>query len=302
MLLALIVGAGVLLIFIGLARTPTVNTAQMVQQRLSVYGGEKPLTIEEMELQRPFSERFLRPAIERLGSRLSRTTPQRARQNLLNKLDLAGRPGNLTPEDFAAVRLIAAAVVAAVGLLLGLLLANPLYLAIGIAGGAVLGFFLPVLWLNQKVEARRTEIQKGLPDALDLLVICVDAGLGFDASLTRVTEKFKNALSEEFAKVLREVSLGRPRLEALDEMGRSSGVEDLHNFIQAVIQSEQFGTGIGKILRIQADEMRRRRRQRAQEKAAQATLKMMLPMVGCIFPTLWIVLLGPAALILMKPR
>ena len=301
-LLALIVGLGVLMIFIGLARTPTTNTAQMVQERLSVYGGEKPLTIEEMELQRPFTERFLRPAMEQIGKRLSRTTPQKARQDLMNKLDLAGRPGNLTPEDFAAVRLIAAAVVAAVGLLLGLLLANPLYLAIAIVGGAILGFFLPVLWLNNKVDARRKEIQKGLPDALDLLVICVDAGLGFDAALTRVTEKFKNALSEEFAKVLREVSLGRPRLEALDEMGRSSGVEDLHNFIQAVIQSEQFGTGVGKILRIQADDMRRKRRQRAQEKAAQATLKMMLPMVGCIFPTLWIVLLGPAALILMKPR
>ena len=299
---ALIVGAGVLLIFIGLARTPSTNTAEMVQQRLSVYGGEKPLTIEEMELQRPFTERFLRPAMEQIGKRLSRTTPQKARQDLMNKLDLAGRPGNLTPEDFAAVRLIAAAVMAAVGLLLGLLLASPIYIAIGIAGGAILGFFLPVLWLDQKVDARRKEIQKGLPDALDLLVICVDAGLGFDAALTRVTEKFKNALSEEFAKVLREVSLGRPRLEALDEMGRSSGVEDLHNFIQAVIQSEQFGTGVGKILRIQADDMRRKRRQRAQEKAAQATLKMMLPMVGCIFPTLWIVLLGPAALILMRPR
>jgi tight adherence protein C len=302
MLLALVVGLGILMIFIGLARTPSTNTAEMVQQRLSVYGGEKPLTIEEMELQRPFTERFLRPAVEQIGRRLSRSTPQKARQDLLNKLDLAGKPGNLTPEDFAAVRLIAAAVVAAIGLLLGLLLANPVYLGIGIVLGAILGFFLPVLWLQQKVDARRSEIQKGLPDALDLLVICVDAGLGFDASLTRVTEKFKNALSEEFAKVLREVSLGRPRLEALDEMGRSSGVEDLHNFIQAVIQSEQFGTGVGKILRIQADEMRRKRRQRAQEKAAQATLKMMLPMVGCIFPTLWIVLLGPAALILMKPR
>jgi tight adherence protein C len=303
MMLALIVGLGVLMIFIGLARTPSTNTAEMVQRRLSAYGGEKPLTtIEEMELQRPFTERFLRPAIERIGSRLSRSTPQKARQDLLNKLDLAGRPGNLTPEDFAAVRLIAAAVVAAIGLLLGILLANPVYIAIAIAGGAILGFFLPVIWLNQKVDARRREIQKGLPDALDLLVICVDAGLGFDAALTRVTEKFKNALSEEFGKVLREVSLGRPRLEALDEMGRSSGVEDLHNFIQAVIQSEQFGTGVGKILRIQADDMRRKRRQRAQEKAAQATLKMMLPMVGCIFPTLWIVLLGPAALILMRPR
>lgn len=302
LLLALVVGLGVLMIFIGLARTPSRNTAEMVQQRLSVYGGEKPLTLEEVELQRPFSERFLRPAIERLGSMMSRSTPQKARLNLMNRLDLAGRPGNLTPEDFAAVRIVAAAVLAAAGLLIGLLLANPVYLVISLALGAILGFYAPVLWLKQKVDARRSEIQKGLPDAMDLLVIAVDAGLGFDAALARVTDKYKNALSEEFAKVLREVSLGRPRLEAMDEMGRSSGVEDLHNFIQAIIQSEQFGTGIGKILRIQADEMRRKRRQRAQEKAAQATLKMMLPMVGCIFPTLWIVLLGPAALILMKPR
>jgi tight adherence protein C len=305
-LLAMVVGLGVLMIFVGLARTPSRNTAEMVQQRLSRYGGggvqEKALTLEEVELQRPFSERFLRPAIERLGSIMSRSTPQKARQNLMNRLDLAGRPGNLTPEDFAAVRIVAAAVLAAVGLLIGLLLANPVYLVISLALGAVLGFYAPVLWLKQKVDARRAEIQKGLPDAMDLLVIAVDAGLGFDAALARVTDKYKNALSDEFAKVLREVSLGRPRLEAMDEMGRSSGVEDLHNFIQAIIQSEQFGTGIGKILRIQADEMRRKRRQRAQEKAAQATLKMMLPMVGCIFPTLWIVLLGPAALILMKPR
>jgi len=302
LVLALIAGLGVLMIFIGLARSPSTNTAQMVQQRLSVYGGEKPVTLEEMELQRPFSERFLRPSIERLGSLLSRSTPQKARQDMMNRLDLAGRPGNLTPEDFAAVRIVAAAVMAAVGLLIGLLLASPVYLAVSIVLGAILGYYLPVLWLKQKVDARRAEIQKGLPDAMDLLVIAVDAGLGFDAALARVTDKYKNALSDEFAKVLREVSLGRPRLEAMDEMGRSSGVEDLHNFIQAIIQSEQFGTGIGKILRIQADEMRRKRRQRAQEKAAQATLKMMLPMVGCIFPTLWIVLLGPAALILLAPK
>ncbi|MFI5282392.1 MAG: type II secretion system F family protein [Candidatus Dormibacterales bacterium] len=305
-ILALIVALGVLMVFIGLARTPSTNTAEMVQQRLQIYGGgavaEKPLTLEQLELQRPFSERFLRPTIERLGSMLSRSTPQRARQDLMNRLEMAGRPLNLTPEDFAAVRLVAAAVLAAVGLLIGLLLGNPVYLVISLAIGAVLGYYAPVLWIKQKVDARRNEIQKGLPDAMDLLVIAVDAGLGFDAALSRVTDKYKNALSEQLSKALREVSLGRPRLEALDEMGRSSGVEDLHNFIQAVIQSEQFGTGIGKILRIQADEMRRKRRQRAQEKAAQATLKMMLPMVGCIFPTLWIVLLGPAALILMRPR
>jgi tight adherence protein C len=305
-LLAIVVGLGVLMIFYGLSRTPSTNTAQMVQQRLQVYGAggtvEKPLSIDEVELQRPFSERFLRPAIERLGNLLSRSTPQKARQDLDNRLELAGRPGNLTPADFGAIRLVAAAIMGAVGLLLGILLGTVIYTVGGLAVGAILGYYLPVLWLKQKVDARRAAIQRGLPDAMDLLVIAVDAGLGFDAALARVTDKYKNALSDMFAKVLREVSLGRPRLEAMDEMGRSSGVDDLHNFIQAIIQSEQFGTGIGKILRIQADEMRRKRRQRAQEKAAQATLKMMLPMVGCIFPTLWIVLLGPAALILMKPR
>jgi len=302
MILAIAVAIGVLMIFIGLARTPSSNTAINVQQRLAAYGGDKQLTVEEIELQRPFSERVLRPAIERLGSMLSRSTPQKARQDLLNRLELAGRPANLTPEDFAAVRLVAAAVLGALGALLGLLLGGGLYLVIALVVGVILGYYLPVIWLKQKVDGRKTEIQKGLPDALDLLVICVDAGLGFDAALARVTDKYKNALSDLLTKALREVSLGRPRLEALDEMGRNSGVEDLHNFIQAVIQSEQFGTGIGKILRIQADEMRRKRRQRAQERGAQATLKMMLPMVGCIFPTLWIVLLGPAVLILMRPR
>jgi tight adherence protein C len=303
LLLAAALGLSVLVFFVGLARTPPeIDTGAMVDERLQTYVGNKPLTIEEVELQQPFSQRFLRPAIARLGALLSRSTPGRARQSLLDQLDLAGRPGNLTPEDFGALRLVAAAVMAAVGLLVGLLLGSPVLLAISLAVGAGLGYFLPVLWLKQKVDGHRSQIQKALPDAMDLLVIAVDAGLGFDASLTRVTEKYNNALSVEFAKMLREVSLGRPRTEAMDEMGRRSGVEDLHNFVQAVIQSEQFGTGIGKILRIQADEMRRRRKQRAQELAAQATLKMLLPMVGCIFPTLWIVLLGPALIILISPK
>jgi tight adherence protein C len=304
--LALGVGIGIFIIFLGFARNAaaSASTADIVAQRLQVYGGggeSKPLTMDEIELQKPFSERALRPMIERLGALLSRSTPEQARKTLQNQLDLAGRPGNLTPEDFGAVRIVAAALLAAAGLAIGFfLLGSPVYTVLALFAGAVLGYYAPWLWLKQKVDARRKEILKGLPDAMDLLVIAVDAGLGFDAALARVVDKYKNALSDEFAKVLREVSLGRPRLEAMDEMGRSSGVEDLHNFIQAIIQSEQFGTGIGKILRIQADEMRRRRRQRAQELGAQATLKMMLPMVGCIFPTLWIVLLGPAALILLN--
>ena len=289
------------MIFIGLARTrPQMDTAQMVEERLKTFDGTaKPLSLEDMELEQPFVERFLRPAIARLGAVLSRSTPEKARQNLLDQLDLAGRPGNLTPEDFGALRLVAAALMAGVGLLLGILLTSPVLLVIALAVGAGLGYFLPILYLKQRVDGHRKQIQKGLADAMDLMVIAVDAGLGFDAALTRVASKYQNALSVEFSKMLREVSLGRPRIEAMDEMGRRSGVEDLHNFVQAVIQSEQFGTGIAKILRIQADEMRRRRKQRAQELAAQATLKMLLPMVGCIFPTLFIVLMGPAVIIIL---
>jgi tight adherence protein C len=302
LLLALALAGGVALIFFGLSRTPEVDTGAFVQERLNEYEGVKPLSYEELELQQPFAERFLRPAVARLGAALSRSTPAKARAKLDAQLELAGRPGNLTPEDFGVLRLIGAGAGAVVGLLLGLLLGNVVYLVVALAVMALLGYYAPVFWLRQRVDGVRMEIQKALPDALDLLVITVDAGLGFDASLDRVANKYRNALSEMIRQMLREVSLGRPRQEAMDEMGRTSGVDDLHNFVQAVIQSEQFGTGIGKILRIQADEMRRKRRQRAQEKGAQATLKMMLPMVGCIFPTLWIILLGPAILIIMRPR
>jgi tight adherence protein C len=157
-------------------------------------------------------------------------------------------------------------------------------------------------WLNSLIGGRRVEIQKSLPDAMDLLTIASEAGQSFDAAISNVVEKYDNALADEFATVIRETQLGRPRLEALEDMGKRCGVEDLNNFVQAIIQSEQMGVGIAKILRIQAQELRRKRRQRAQEQAAQATLKMMLPMVGCIFPTLWIILLGPAILVVLKAK
>jgi len=213
---------------------------------------------------------------------------------------------NLSPSDFTASRYVCFVIGGALGLLLGLLLfqngSNTLLLAMTPLVLGIIGLYGPIYWLRTKVAQRRTEIQKALPDAMDLLTIAVEAGLSFDAAIARVTDKFRNALADEFAQVMQEVRLGRPRLEALDDMGRRTGVEDLHNFVQAVIQSEQMGVGVAKILRLQSDEMRRKRRQRAQEKAAQASLKMMLPMVGCIFPTIWIVLIGPAILIVMKAQ
>jgi len=305
MLLAAVVAAGgVFLVFWGMysARNASALSGDMVQERLQAFAGTKPMTLDEVELQKSFEERFIRPNIEKLGKYLANRTPDKQRQDLQNRLNLAGRPGNLSPSDFSALRLGLAVFLFVVGLLLGLLFHSPVALAASAAVGALLGYYGPPFWLNGEVQKRRKEIQLSLPDVMDLLTIAVEAGLGFDAAVARVTDKFKNALADEFNTVLQEVRLGRPRLEALDEMGRRCGVEDLHNFTQAVIQSEQMGVGLAKILRLQSEEMRRKRRQRAEEKAAQASLKMMLPMVGCIFPTLWLILLGPAVLIVMAAR
>ncbi len=304
LLFGVLAAGGVFLVFWGMysARNASALSGDMVQERLQAFAGQKPLTLDEVELQKSFEERFVRPTIERLGKYLANRTPDKQRQDLQNRLNLAGRPGNLSPSDFSALRLGLAVVLFIVGLLLGLLFHSPVALAVSAAVGAVLGYYGPPFWLNGEVQKRRKEIQLSLPDVMDLLTIAVEAGLGFDAAVARVTDKFKNALADEFNTVLQEVRLGRPRLEALDDMGRRCGVEDLHNFTQAVIQSEQMGVGLAKILRLQSEEMRRKRRQRAEEKAAQASLKMMLPMVGCIFPTLWLILLGPAVLIIMKAR
>jgi tight adherence protein C len=157
-----------------------------------------------------------------------------------------------------------------------------------------------MLWLRRQVSRRKQDIQIDLPDVIDVLIVCVEAGLTFEAAVEKVVEKYDHALADELGRVLQEIRLGRPRLEALYEMGQRTGVDELNNFIQAVIQSEQLGSGIVRILRIQSDEIREKRLLVAQERGAKASLKMLLPMIGCIFPTLWIILLGPAGLLAIK--
>jgi len=272
----------------------------LIAERLAQYRDHN-LTLDEIELSLPFSERFIKPALERIGSLLTSRMAKNRQLVVQNKINLAGRPYALSVNGFEVLKVIAGIVIALVALgLSGIMGANSLPIKGGaLALGFVLGRFLPDLWLSNLIKGRQKELRLALPNALDLLTISVEAGLGFDAAIGRLTEKFKNALSDEFAQVLNEIRLGRPRLEALDEMGRRSGVEELHTFIQALIQSEQLGVGIAKVLRIQSEEMRRRRRQRAEEQAAQAPLKMLFPMIGCIFPTLFIVLMGPAVILIM---
>ena len=214
------------------------------------------------------------------------------------KLSQAGNPAGLTPAGFQAVRYSLAALLAIAGLALGLLvpLGFPEVVAAPVVGAAfaIVGFMLPMLWLEQLSGQRRREIQRSLAEATDLLTLVVESGMSLDEGLLSITERFHNALGDEIGKVLREIRLGRPRMAALEHMADSAGVSDLHHLVESIVQSDQMGVPIARLLRVQATEMRRRQRQHAQERAAQASSRMVFPMVGCIFPVLWVVLLGPA--------
>ncbi|GAC1337795.1 MAG: type II secretion system F family protein [Candidatus Dormibacteria bacterium] len=296
LLLAFFVAAGVFLAVRGLA--PQEPVVDMLESRLRAFGESgRQISLAEAEMTLPLSDRFFRPVFERLGRKLSARVTVDRQQALQEKINLAGRPGGLSVGSFLVLRYVALVVGGLVGYLLGVVLglSSPLSLVAPVAC-AVVGMSIPKIVLQRKVKARQKEILLGLPSALDLLTISVEAGLGFDAALARVVEKYKNALSSEFSQVLAEVRLGRQRMEALDDLGRRCKVEELNNFVQAIVQSEQLGVGIANVLRIQSEEIRRRRRQRAEELGQKAPLKMLFPMVGCIFPTLFIVLLGPAVI------
>ncbi|HET7339180.1 MAG TPA: type II secretion system F family protein [Candidatus Dormibacteraeota bacterium] len=275
------------------------TNADVVEGRLRVYETGVPLTVEQMELREPFMDRVVRPFLKRVGKLIEQSLPEKARQQLSLSLQVAGRPGGMSAGDFIAVRYALTAALCVLGILIGVLVRNPIALALLAAVGAVVGLYGPTFWLRSRLNQRRNEIQLELPDAIDVLVVCVEAGLTFESAVERVVEKYDNALSEEFGRVMQEIRLGRGRLEALEDMGERTGVDELNNFVQAIIQSEQLGSGISRILRIQSDEIRMKRLLSAQERGARASLKMLLPMLGCIFPTLWVILLGPAALLAM---
>jgi len=273
-----------------------------LQSRLAEYSmRETPATLEEIELSMPFRERVLAPMLRRAAGFATRFTPAKTLESTRHKLDLAGNPNNWSPNEFFGIRVIACIALGAL-IFFVLTLAKVEFFPNRVLFTllfAVLGFMLPALWLGNKISQRKNSVIKSLPDALDLLTICVEAGLGFDQAMQKVAEKWEDELSRSFARVLHEIRLGKIRREALRDMSERLDVSDVTSFIAAVIQAEQLGVSIAKVLRIQSDQMRVRRRQRAEEKAHQAPVKMLFPMVFLIFPAIWVVLLGPAILQVM---
>jgi len=262
---------------------------------------EEVVSIEEIELSMPITDRIFVPLIRRAAEFIVRFTPQRTLESTTRMLELAGNPRNMNAAEFSVVRGVLAVLMVVVAFMLT---ANSdatagkrlLYAFVG----AIVGFMLPMMFLRSMIDRRKAEIIKKLPDALDLMTICVDAGLTFNAAMQKVDEKWDDVLAKEFGRVIYEMQLGKSRRQALKDMVDRMDVPDVTSFVAAVLQADQLGVGIGKVLRIQSEQMRIKRRQRAEEKAQQAPVKMIFPMVFLIFPSIFIILLGPAAFTVIR--
>jgi len=301
-ILIIIVIAAVL-VYIGI-RNPKSQNDQMLLERLDEFSqsGEQ-VDLEKLEMSQPFMERVVYPIARKLGEFTVKFTPQNWLNSISRKLELGGNPGKIDPSVFLVMQLIAAIGIGALALVAMTVLSHgtpPSQVFMLTIGGTLTGFFLPQFYLSRNVTKRQKNVRRAMPDALDLLTICVEAGLGFDAAMAKVVEKWNNQLSMAFNRVLQEIQLGKLRREALRSMSENIGISEMTSFVAAVIQSEQLGVSMAKVLRIQADQMRVRRRQLAEEEAHKAPIKMLIPMAFIIFPSLLIILLAPAAFQIMK--
>lgn len=275
---------------------------ESVEDRLSRLGTlDRPPTLEEIELSTPFAERVLRPQLEKLAEWIERLSPEQTLARSRRRLELAGIGRKIGAAQFLLIRYVLTAVFGAGAIAFAATSdMEPLKKFLAIPILTVLGNFVPVLLLISRTRSRQKEIVRALPDVMDLLTICVEAGLGFDAAMDRVVQKWDNELVLGFQRVLQQIRLGKTRRESLRDMADSMDVPDVSTFVAAVIQAEELGVSIAKILRIQSDQMRVRRRQRAEEEARKAPVKISLPTVLLILPALLIVILGPAILMLIE--
>ena len=297
-ILAFVVVAAIIMVILGM-NSPEQDDP--ISERLAEFSiSDEPLTLEEIELSQRFQERIILPFFRKIGQIASRFTPQATLLHTAKRLEMSGNPMQLDPAVFLTGRIV-----------LAVLFGGLIFAVFAITGRSwvqgmglsvlflILGFVFPDLWLSGRISSRQKAVFRGLPDALDLLLVCVEAGLGFDSAMGKVHEKWNDDLALEFGRVLQEIRLGKLRRDALRDMADRLDVSELTSFIAAVVQSEQLGVSMGKVLRIQSEQMRVRRRQMAEEEANKAPIKMVFP-IGClIFPSIMIVLLGPAALMLL---
>lgn len=305
---AVLLVAGMLGVFAALFLTLTAigvfdNEARGVSKSLAVVQAfsAAPKALQE-ELEPSFNERVLNPLLDRFVGLGRKLTPSDYNERLRRKIDLAGNPPGWTPDRVTSLKVVGfGSLLAASALIFPLLLGTGLGLSLVVVlAAAIAGWFAPNLYLYQKAADRNDVMRKTFPDALDLLTISVEAGLGFDAALSHVAKNTEGPLAQELARVLQEMQIGMGRSQALRALGDRTTLTEMRGFTSAMVQADAFGIPIGQVLRVQSSEIRVKRRQRAEEQAAKLPVKMLFPLMFFILPTLFLIVMGPAAITMIE--
>ena len=291
---------GIIVLFAGLALLVlTLSTAfmnrQEVNRSLAAIQGMHEDDRPPSQLDTPFTDRVVTPAFEKLTSWGRRFTPDDQSARIRRRLDLAGNPENWDVNRIIAFKMLGLIGGSILGLLIGLLFQSAFSTILGlIVVSALLGYFGPNIALYQVGYNRTQQMARDLPDALDLLTISVESGMAFDSAVSQVARNTTGPLAEEFFRLLQEMQIGLSRSDAIRAMGERSDIPELRNFASSMVQAERLGIPVANVLRIQAGEMRTKRSQRAEEMAQKVPVKILFPLIFCILPVLFIVILGPA--------
>jgi tight adherence protein C len=299
-IVGLLAALGVFLVASGIRASGASVAATLARQRLARQELGLGQSAIALQLEKPLGERLTAPIRRWLRRQMNRVTPAQQAANFQRQLDFAGNPLGLDPAGVQTLRIACASALGIIGVAFGVLFGSPLTFAVFVLVGVGIGFYLPVLWLNQLVRDRRAEIEAALPNALDVVAISMEAGLGLDRALEQLVRHQEGPLTLLVARALREIELGRPRADALTSMAEATEVEDFTSLIRAILHAERTGVPIARTIAAQAAQMRVKRRLHIRAEAARASLKILLPTVGCVFPTLWLILLGPALLVVLS--
>jgi len=300
LLLGVVAAAGVWLLAAGIVAARAGDATMLARQRLARQDIGLGQSAVALELERPFLERLLAPTRRWFDRQMTRLTPATQAANFRKQLDFVGDPFGLDPAGLQALRITAAAGLGALGVALGVLIGTPFAIGVALLIGVAMGFYMPVLWLDQLVRQRRAELEAVLPNALDVVAISMEAGLGLDRALEQLVRHQEGPLTLLVARALREIELGRPRADALEDMAAATGVEDFTSLVKGILHAERTGVPIARTIAAHSAQMRVKRRLKIRTDAARASLKILLPTVGCVFPTLWLILLGPALIVALS--
>ena len=298
-LIGVAAAVGAYLLTVGMIASRAADAATLARERLARQEVGLGQSAVALELEKPFVQRLTAPLRRWLQRQMTRMTPEAQAGHFRRQLDFVGNPLSLDPAGLQTLRIAAAAAFGAIGTAIGMFIGTPFAIGLALVIGVGLGFYVPVFWLEQLVRERRAQLEASLPNALDVVAISMEAGLGLDRALEQLVRHQDDSLTLLVARALREIQLGRPRAEALEEMAVSTGVDDFASLVRGILYAERTGVPVARTIAAHAAQMRVKRRLKIRTEAARASLKILIPTVGCVFPTLWLVLLGPALIVVL---